>query len=73
MTKQQKDAMQRGREKAARTARKAAVKRVKDYRAWLKRDVEINKRLRAGEKVKRERMPAIPSDYDYSIAREEAA
>lgn len=73
MTKAQQDAMQRGREKRARAARKAAIKRVRDYKAWLERDVAITKRIRAGENVKREIMPAIPSDYDYSVAREDAA
>jgi hypothetical protein len=71
VTKQPQTAMQRGREKAAKAARRAAVKRVKEYRAWLRRDNEITALLKRGKRAKRERMPCIPSDNDFKVAREE--
>lgn len=77
MTPEKQKALAAGREKAARTRRKAAVRRVKSYRAWLKHDVEHNKRVRAFKAGigkhpgKSPRMPEVPSDHDFVVAREE--
>jgi hypothetical protein len=70
VTEKQKNAMQKGRERAVKAAQAAAIKRVKAYRAWLKRDVEVSTLRRRGEPAKREPMPLIPSDHDYKIARD---
>lgn len=74
MTPERQKAMQAGKERAQRKARKEAVQRVKDYRAWLKADVAHTQKLRKHESGigrhpgSRPRMPAIPSSYDFQIA-----
>lgn len=70
MTEKQQSAMQKGRERAVKAARKSAIQRVKEYRAWLARDVEISTLRQRGEPAKREPIPVIPADNDYKIARE---
>ncbi len=82
MTKQQQTALQRGRERAAKRKRKESIARVMAYRKWLSddggysvrrrallnigcNDMEIRNRLGG-----RPRMPAIPSDHDFQVARE---
>jgi hypothetical protein len=70
VTEKQKNAMQKGRERQIRAAKKSSINRVKKYRAWLARDVEVSTLRRRGEPAKRERMPSIPSDHDYKIARD---
>lgn len=71
MTKTQLKALQQGRERAAKRERRAAVGRVRAYRAWLRRDSEISALRKRGHSAKREHMPAVPSDNDFKIAREE--
>lgn len=75
--------MQKGRAaaqaKATKKARKEAVRRVKEFRAWLTADAEYREQQRqwiaTGKKAtaKKPQIPkdGIPSDNDYKIAREE--
>lgn len=78
LTEDHKRAMATGRQKAAQAKRKEAVARVRAFREWLDADKEWLDQQRAlaaygtpmTMKVK-PRIPAIPSDNDYSIAREE--
>lgn len=83
MTKQQQSALQKGREKAARRKRKESIERVIAYKKWIEADATYSRKSRkladAGtpfRQVKKQlggrpRMPAIPSDYDFTVAREE--
>lgn len=74
MTPEQQKALAAGREKAAKTRRKAAVRRVKDYRTWLKDDVAHSMDVIAHEAGigphpgKRPVMPEVPSDHDFLVA-----
>jgi hypothetical protein len=82
MTKQQQTALQKGRERAAKAKRKASIQRVLDYKRWLSRDSKYGhdaRRLRSEGNTDaqvrkllgaRPRMPAIPSDYDFHVARD---
>lgn len=60
--------MQAGKAKAARAKRRAAVKRVLDFRAWNVADAAA---MANGGKMLP--MPECPSDADYDIARAEGA
>lgn len=67
-------AMQQGRDRQLRAARRESVRRVKAYRDWLKRDVQYTMNLRAHEAGigrhpgSRPRMPELPSKHDYEVA-----
>lgn len=72
--------MEAGRAKAARKARREAVKRVVAFREWLTKDAEYSRQLREwtdyGFAMTMKGRPTapptgIPSDNDYKIAREE--
>lgn len=71
--------MQKGRAKAAKSARKEAVRRVKEFREWLAADAEYRAQqaqwLATGKKPTAKKPPipkdGVPSDSDYKIAREE--
>lgn len=75
MTKDRQAAMQKGRERAAKARRKAAISRVAAFRRWLAADVEATKARRHAEAMgeplpRRPAMPAIPSSYDFEVADE---
>lgn len=79
ITEQHKIALQKGRDKALVNRRKAALARVKRYRAWLAKDAPIwsaynNGFITRDEWLKqRPSMPETPSDADYRLARGEDA
>jgi hypothetical protein len=60
MNDAQKRALARGRERAARARRREAVRRVENYKAWLAIGSPFDRR-----------MPTVPTDSDYRIARGE--
>lgn len=68
LTQEHKQALQEGRRKALEKGREEAVKRVIEYRKWLKRDAKISKMRQEGIPVEREPMPTVPSNHDYEIA-----
>lgn len=83
MSPAKKRALEEGRARAARARRRAAIKRVKNFKAWLEVSADHMGRSRALEReglsdpeIKAKigscpAAPALPSDNDYKIAREE--
>jgi hypothetical protein len=68
-----------GRERANRKKREASVERVLDFRRWLREDRAYTVACDRAELLEQTKPPRpamfaeLPSDYDYTVAREEGA
>ena len=83
MSPAKKRALEEGRARAVRTRRRAAAKRVKNFRAWLNvsaahmhKSRELEREGKTDAEIKAKigscpPAPTLPSDNDYKIAREE--